>query len=416
MSNRIQFRRDTAARWTSINPILQEGELGLETDTRFCKIGDGVHAWNELQYSTAFHNITHELGTDENLVLSQKGAKVAIDNLKTEIDEDVNNVETKIDDFIKQHSGIQSFSSIVLSADILHSTTINQSGSIVYVRSAKRFAYLVGTSYYGNWTAQPSVDKYLNSNRSAILTDRLYVCQGVLYFWDGEDLVAVKDNLSQNRGQREDIAMSQKAVTDSFIEIEKTIWPLNIIFNISPNQEYTGTNKDVIINWDIQRMGETINDANISLLQISKDGDSIYSQRKARGVLSVGVNSLDDVMFEIYVEAEGMADGAGKMYRQFLPFYMGFLATSNTSIDFSVEKLTKYPQEYIAGTYTISNNNTGNYLWIVIPSDSIINRITLNGFDVPMITSENVSTSLGTFKTYRSANALAKQSFTFKIE
>lgn len=50
MSNRLQFRRDTAARWKEINPILLEGELGLESDTLNAKIGDGVHAWNDLDY------------------------------------------------------------------------------------------------------------------------------------------------------------------------------------------------------------------------------------------------------------------------------------------------------------------------------------------------------------------------------
>ncbi len=50
MSTLIQFRRDTAANWTSINPILAQGELGLETDTSNYKIGDGVTAWNTLIY------------------------------------------------------------------------------------------------------------------------------------------------------------------------------------------------------------------------------------------------------------------------------------------------------------------------------------------------------------------------------
>lgn len=50
MSNRIQFRRDTAERWKEINPILLEGELGLESDTLNAKLGDGIHAWNDLGY------------------------------------------------------------------------------------------------------------------------------------------------------------------------------------------------------------------------------------------------------------------------------------------------------------------------------------------------------------------------------
>lgn len=50
MAHKIQFRRDTAARWTSINPILMEGEIGLETDTGKAKIGDGESHWCNLKY------------------------------------------------------------------------------------------------------------------------------------------------------------------------------------------------------------------------------------------------------------------------------------------------------------------------------------------------------------------------------
>lgn len=50
MAVTIQFRRDTAAAWTSENPTLAEGELGLETDTLLYKIGDGTTAWNALAY------------------------------------------------------------------------------------------------------------------------------------------------------------------------------------------------------------------------------------------------------------------------------------------------------------------------------------------------------------------------------
>ncbi len=48
MTTQIKIRRDTAANWTSINPVLAVGELGLETDTRKAKFGDGATAWNSL--------------------------------------------------------------------------------------------------------------------------------------------------------------------------------------------------------------------------------------------------------------------------------------------------------------------------------------------------------------------------------
>lgn len=52
MAIKIQFRRGTAAQWTSSNPTLDAGELGLETDTQKFKIGDGTTAWSGLSYSS----------------------------------------------------------------------------------------------------------------------------------------------------------------------------------------------------------------------------------------------------------------------------------------------------------------------------------------------------------------------------
>ena len=51
MTARLQNRRDTAANWTSNNPTLAQGELGLETDTAKFKMGDGTTAWNSLAYA-----------------------------------------------------------------------------------------------------------------------------------------------------------------------------------------------------------------------------------------------------------------------------------------------------------------------------------------------------------------------------
>lgn len=46
----IQFRRGTAAQWTAVNPVLAEGEMGLETDTTKFKVGNGSATWNSLSY------------------------------------------------------------------------------------------------------------------------------------------------------------------------------------------------------------------------------------------------------------------------------------------------------------------------------------------------------------------------------
>jgi hypothetical protein len=47
---RFKLRNGTAAQWTAENPILLEGEVGIETDTRKYKVGNGVSAWSALPY------------------------------------------------------------------------------------------------------------------------------------------------------------------------------------------------------------------------------------------------------------------------------------------------------------------------------------------------------------------------------
>ena len=50
MANRIQLRRDTAANWTSANPVLAQDEAGVDTTAGKMKIGDGSTSWTSLGY------------------------------------------------------------------------------------------------------------------------------------------------------------------------------------------------------------------------------------------------------------------------------------------------------------------------------------------------------------------------------
>ena len=52
MAVNILLRRGTAAEWTASNPILLEGEVGVETDSKKLKVGDGLTAWASLPYIT----------------------------------------------------------------------------------------------------------------------------------------------------------------------------------------------------------------------------------------------------------------------------------------------------------------------------------------------------------------------------
>jgi hypothetical protein len=63
----LQFRRGTASEWATVNPVLADGELALESDTDLFKIGDGITPWNALPYgglrgATGFTGVTGVTG------------------------------------------------------------------------------------------------------------------------------------------------------------------------------------------------------------------------------------------------------------------------------------------------------------------------------------------------------------------
>ena len=51
MAGKLQIRRDTAANWSTNNPVLSDGEIGWDKTNGLFKIGDGTTAWNSLPYS-----------------------------------------------------------------------------------------------------------------------------------------------------------------------------------------------------------------------------------------------------------------------------------------------------------------------------------------------------------------------------
>ena len=49
---RVQHKRMTANEWRNSSVILLEGEIGVESDTGYLKIGDGISTFTNLKYLT----------------------------------------------------------------------------------------------------------------------------------------------------------------------------------------------------------------------------------------------------------------------------------------------------------------------------------------------------------------------------
>ena len=76
----LQIRHDEAADWTTRNPILAQGEYGLETDTFLIKVGDGVRDWAHLPYLNKLDASYFKWSTDGTITFSDSFAQT-ISNL-----------------------------------------------------------------------------------------------------------------------------------------------------------------------------------------------------------------------------------------------------------------------------------------------------------------------------------------------
>jgi hypothetical protein len=126
MAIQIQLRRGDAADWTSSNPLLAEGELGIELDTLKIKIGNGIDNWNALAYVSGGGGgggVTSVTGTSP--IVSSGGTTPAI-SLASTYGDTLNPYGSKTANYVLASpdgsSGVPTFRAIVAS-DI---PTLNQ--------------------------------------------------------------------------------------------------------------------------------------------------------------------------------------------------------------------------------------------------------------------------------------------------
>ena len=88
MAVQIQARRGDSTLWTSSNPVLAEGELGVELDTHRWKVGDGTTAWNSLGYATDLELlpiIGSRTYTEQNYVTNGETVTESLDAIDTTV-------------------------------------------------------------------------------------------------------------------------------------------------------------------------------------------------------------------------------------------------------------------------------------------------------------------------------------------
>lgn len=201
------------------------------------------------------------------------------------------------------------------------------------------------------------------------------------------------------------------SVDNRLTELEKSQFPLTVTTTLSSTLlEYTGVAQTVVVSYNVKRKGapvvpeslKAMVDNIITILTAASTGSYNATVNKD-GSTSVAIQAVKDGMTATETKIVQMVRA---MYFGFSPYATASAVAADKNI-LSKQAIKTSP----AGSYTLTNSMDGSYLWLCIPDNMTINKVTLNGFDVPM---ESVVT-IDRYKYYRSSNRLTNKDYTFVI-
>jgi hypothetical protein len=145
MASIIQIRRDTASNWTSANPTLAQGELGIETDTLKVKAGDGSTAWTSASYLIDTGGYAAYSDTTANFTgtLQNGGSNVVVDS---DIGSTVQAYDATILVDADIGSSVQAFDADTTKNDVANTFTANQAITAELIANSYNETYAAVTS------------------------------------------------------------------------------------------------------------------------------------------------------------------------------------------------------------------------------------------------------------------------------
>lgn len=302
------------------------------------------------------------------------------------------------------------------------------------------------------------------------LTSKVYVLVGldeynrtnIIHLWDGNDMVVMSERLfigevtgtayDGGKGKAladkvqallEDLATETEArieadkqlqsnidtVTGNLnkeiadrIENDNSIW--EVLYNqfvqisefgVSPTIVEKGVATTININGRFLFAGEPVTPDTLIL----KRGDALLSDRPVDNLSGTKdtLNTNDDTTtYSLSITAHGVTRNTSAIVSAYYPCYFGHttktIIVGTDVLSFSKQSIKSSPN----GTYSMSDISQGEYVWLCIPSNFNINRVTSSGFSVPMEAAISVPVEgKGNYKCYRTSSSLVAGTFNFVI-
>lgn len=194
---------------------------------------------------------------------------------------------------------------------------------------------------------------------------------------------------------------------DQFIQISG--------FGVSPTIIEKGVATDINISGRFLFAGNPLTPDTLTL----KMNDKVISNQPVNnlsGTKDTLTTTNDRITYSVSITAHGVTKNASATVSTYYPCYFGHttktIIVGTDVLSFSKQSIKSSPN----GTYSMSDISQGEYVWLCIPSNFNINRVTSSGFSVPMEAAISVPVEgKGNYKCYRTSSSLVAGTFNFVI-
>ena len=207
-------------------------------------------------------------------------------------------------------------------------------------------------------------------------------------------------------GLPSDILEQFQNLSEDIADLQDSVYPITLLMNIA----FGGTYHTV--NFSVRNRGEAFVGDTLSLTKTLGSGAVITLTNipTADGTAQSQVESNREI-FKLEVGAKGHTTKNISATR-----YICYAGGSNSSTISSqvIDTFRMYSSSNVSFNPTITTTN-GQYMWIIVPSYLTVNKVTSQGFNVTLQPAQSITTSLGSFKAYRTTNTLTAQTWNLVI-
>lgn len=205
-------------------------------------------------------------------------------------------------------------------------------------------------------------------------------------------------------GVPEDLMNQLQSNTQDIAKLQYTEYPINLSLEVTsdPNTQ------NLYINYLVTSEGKLLVP---DTLELRRNDAILTNVPKSSGMVTSFMGYSKDE-YTLTASKEGKAGQTISLTRYLC--YCG----GNASDTLTEEKLKLFSRTYtpeIVFSDTVTTKDR-DYIWIVVPSELSVTRVTSAGIEVPLETPQSLSTSFGDYKAYRTTNALEAETWKLKIE